>query len=168
MVKEEKEEIWGKLLNEEVLDSIERTARYNLEYIISGNSADIKINEVQRTSGVTKGLATYYESYVLVSVSNGGRYKPVLYFTKIPHMEEEAMELSKPDLKSVPDCKIPEFFSKALDDYYTSKNVKYKFNISYLNKGDWIIDLIKFAKIKKERYKELEDMYNRWQEKGEI
>ncbi len=128
------------------------------ERIISGNSGDIKINKME----VHSNLKPVYDYHVLVSVSNGGKYQPVLYFTKKLFLDKERLQSTKPDMTLISDYQIPEFFSKAMDNYYVSKNVKYKFDIIYLNKGDWIGDILKFANIEKGKFKSFEEMFYDW------
>ncbi|MGC8533299.1 MAG: hypothetical protein ACP5MV_01560 [Candidatus Parvarchaeum sp.] len=129
------------------------------EYILSANSGDIKINKMGVYSNSKAMLIDYY---VLVSVSNGKKYEPVLYFTKKTHVNEEMLERTKPDLNLIDKGLIPEVFSKAIGDYYLIKNLEYKFEIGYIRKGDWIKDILKFAKIQEENIKEWEDMFDAW------
>jgi hypothetical protein len=134
------------------------------EYIISGNSGDVKINEMELYS---KKYPNSSEYYVSLSVSNGKRYEPVLYFTKLPYLNEEMLERQKPNVNLLDKIIYPEF-SKAIDDYYSRKSLEYKFEIKYLKKGDWIKDVIKFAKIKEEEFSKFDRMFDAWRKKGSI
>ena len=59
-------------------------------------------------------------------------------------------------------------FSKAIDDYYGHKSLGYKFEIKYMEKGDWINDIIKFAKIKGQKSNIFDKLFDEWFKKGSI
>jgi hypothetical protein len=134
------------------------------EYLISGNSNDIKINKMELYS---KKYHNSIEYYISLSVSNGKGYEPVLYFTKLPYINEEMLERQKPNVDLLGKIIYPEF-SKAIDDYYSRKSLEYKFEIKYMKKGDWIKDVIKLAKIKEEEFSKFDRMFDAWGKKGSI
>ena len=134
------------------------------EYIISGNSGDVKINEMELYS---KKYPNSSEYYVSLSVSNGKRYEPVLYFVKKPYLNKEILEKQKPDFNSLSNLLSP-FFSNIIDDYYARKSTEYTFEIAYIKKGEWVKDIMKFANIKEEEFSKWQDMLDTWCYKGNI
>ncbi len=132
------------------------------ESVLSGDSGDIKTNKIGFNSG--QYLKTYL---VFLSVSNGKRYEPVLYFVKKPYLNKEILEKQKPDFNSLSNLLSP-FFSNIIDDYYARKSTEYTFEIAYIKKGEWVKDIMKFANIKEEEFSKWQDMLDTWCYKGNI
>ena len=136
------------------------------ENIISSNSGDIKINKMEIYSKLKYSNLSDY--YVLISVSNGKKYEPVLYFTKKAYLNEEALKKQEPNLDLIGSDLIYPIFSKAIKSYYISRSLEYKFEILYANKGNWIEDIMKFAKIKEDSFNGWQSIFDSWLNKDRI
>ncbi len=130
------------------------------ENIISGNSGDIKINKMEIYSNIK--YSTLSDYYILVSVSNGKEYKPVLYFTKKAYPNEEILKKQEPNLNLIGRFLVDPVFSKIIGDYYLSKSLEHKFEMKYINKGEWVEDIIKFANIEKDSYDRWQGIFDAW------
>ncbi len=129
------------------------------EYIISGDSNDIKINNIEFYPPDFPNSSEYH---ILLSVSDGKRYKPVLYFTKEPYINQKTFEMQKPDISSIGKGSILTDISDVLMDYYSRKSTEYKFQIKYIKGGDWIKDVIKSANIKEVDFNKWQDIFDAW------
>jgi hypothetical protein len=136
------------------------------ENIISGDCGDIKINKMEIYQNLK--YSTLSDYYVLLSVSNGKKYKPVLYFTKKARLNEDSLKKQEPDLDSIDTGLVDPAFSKTIKDYYLSKSLEYKFEIRYVTEGNWVEDIIKFAKIKGDSYDVLQDIFDAWLNKDKV
>ena len=141
-------------------EHVQRTREGSIsEYIISGDSNDIKINKIEF---YPPNFPNSSEYHILLSVSDGKRYKPVLYFTKEPYINQKTFEMQEPDISSIGRGSILTAISDVLTDYYSRKSTEYRFQIKYIKKGDWIKDVIKFVKIREADLKKWQDIFDAW------
>ena len=136
------------------------------EIIITDDYRDIKINKMELD--LNSRYSSLTDLHFLVSVDNGKKYEPVLYFTKKQYINEELLERKKPALDLIDKNSLPKAFSDAIENYYNLRSTESKVEIGYIKKGGWAQSIMKFAGVKEEELEGFQEMFDHWKDKGEV